>query len=382
MGGDDFVGLVLDTFGDRRSGYGFRVNAAGARQDGLIAGVDQFSTDWDGIWDARSQRTHDGWTVEIVIPIRSLGFRQRGQAWSIELERYVPREGRSFRWANTAIDGDITDFSRAGQLAGVDHLRQGVGIEFAPYITGRSTRAFTGGPEHAYQGDVGGEVTYRLTPGLAIVGTVNTDFAETEVDTRQINLTRFPLFYPEKRAFFAEGSSLFEFGYGLGGSDAKFIPFFSRRVGLVEGQQVPILGGAKLLGRAGRWGLAVLDVQTGDSPVSRGTNLFAARATYDVSSELRIGTVVTNGHPDGVSQNSLVGVDAVWRTSRFQGNKNLILSSWLARGFDDNKEQRGSRTGYGAAVYYPNDRWYGSFEYNRFGEGFDPALGFLPRRGV
>lgn len=382
MDGDDFVGLTLDTFGDRRSGYSFRVNAAGARQDGLIAGVDQYSTDWDGIWDARTKRTQTGWSAEIVIPIRSLGFRQKGQAWSIELERYVPREGRNFRWANTAIDGDITDFSRAGQLTGLEHLRQGAGWEFAPYITGRSVRAYFGGRHHAYQGDVGGEVTYRLTPQLAIVGTVNTDFAETEVDTRQINLTRFPLFFPEKRAFFSEGSSLFEFGYGLGGEAGKFIPFFSRRVGLVEGQQVPILGGVKLLGRAGRWGLALLDVQTSDSPVSRGANLFAARVTYDISSELRVGTVLTNGTPIGVGRNTLAGADAVWRTSRFRGDKNLIASGWIARVFDDRKDQRGSRMGHGAAVYYPNDRWYGSFEYNHFGDALDPALGFLPRRGV
>ncbi len=380
--GDDFVGVLLDTYGDRRSGYGFRVNAAGARQDGLIAGVNQFASDWDGIWDARTRRTSTGWTAELVIPVRSLAFRQKGQSWSLELERWVPRERRSFRWANIDINGDFTDFSRAGRLSGLDHLRQGVGLEYAPYVIARRTREFTGGPQHAYQGDVGGEVTYRITPELAIVGTVNTDFAETEVDTRQINLSRFPLLFPEKRAFFAEGASLFQFGYGIGGDEGKFIPFFSRRVGLVEGQQVPIAGGAKLLGRVGRWGLALLDVQTGDSPVSRAANLFAGRISYDVSPELRIGTIVTNGHPDGVSRNALVGTDAVWRTSRFQGNKNLVVSGWLARGFDDRKEQRGSRTGHGFVVRYPNDRWFASFDYHHFGEALDPALGFLPRSGI
>src|SRR5215470_2100471 len=137
--GDDTVSIVLDTYGDRRTGYFFQINAAGARNDGLISNAQNVSLDWDGVWDARTQRTNDGWTTEIVIPSRTLSFTRHRPTWGLNAERFVPRERLTLRWSSPTLDSFLFDLSRAGELSGVGELRQGVGVEFSPYITGRST---------------------------------------------------------------------------------------------------------------------------------------------------------------------------------------------------------------------------------------------------
>src|SRR5436190_3535480 len=164
MTGDDTVSIVLDTYGDRRTGYFFQINAAGARVDGLISRPETASLDWDGIWDARTAGTPEGWSAEIVIPSRTLSFTPGLNNWGLNLERFIPRERLWLRWSSPTLDSFLYDLSRAGRLSGLAELQQGKGIF-----------------------------------------TANTDFAETEVDTRQNNLTRFPLFFPETRSFFLEG---------------------------------------------------------------------------------------------------------------------------------------------------------------------------------
>jgi hypothetical protein len=374
--GDDTVSIVLDTYGDRRTGYLFQINAAGARIDGLISGPEEPSLDWDGIWDAHTARSKDAWSAEIAIPARTLNFKRGLQDWGLNLERFVARERLTLRWASPTLDSFLVDLSRAGSLAGVEDLRQGRGLEFSPYLIGKMLGDFPLGAR-TWQGAGGGDFTWRIAPQLAAVATVNTDFAETEVDARQINLTRFPLFFPEKRAFFLEGANQFEFAAGLG---EAFIPFFTRRIGLLEGRQIPINGGLKLNGRAGRWNLGILDVQTRETPLAPGTNLFAGRVSYDLTRKLRVGTILTHGDPTGLRQNTLAGFDAVWRTSTFRGNKNLLLAGWTA--FSAGDIPQGQRSGWGFRVDYPNDRIDCFNNLAEFGEALDPALGFLPRPGT
>lgn len=394
MEGDDTVSVVLDTYGDRRTGYYFRINAAGARADGLISTPEDVSLDWDGIWDARTARTESGWSAEIVIPSRTLSFARGLNRWGLNLSRYVPRENLSLRWASPTLDSFIYDLSRAGTLEDVEGLQQGKGLELTPYAVGR-TRQFYGVSPRSWQGAVGGELTWKLTPQLVTVLTANTDFAETEVDSRQINLTRFPLFFPEKRGFFLEGANQYEFALGMQIPDSpQFIPFFSRRIGLVGGQQIPIDVGIKLNGRVNRWNLALLDVQTRDtevpqpiqqelglpSPLIPGTNLLAGRISYDVNEHLRVGTIFTHGDPEALRSNTLLGFDAVWRTSKFRGDKNLLLGAWAATTQGDLGP--GSRAAWGVKADYPNDLWDCAASLNQYGEAFDPLLGFLPRQAV
>jgi len=393
--GDDTVSIVLDTYGDRRTGYFFQINAAGTRVDGLISTADSVSLDWDGIWDARTARTPDGWSAEIVIPSRTLSFTPGLNDWGLNLERFIPRERQWLRWSSPTLDSFLYDLSRAGRLTGVGEVQQGKGLEITPYAVGKTKQFYGAGSSRSWQGAVGGEVTWKITPQLVTVFTANTDFAETEVDTRQINLTRFPLFFPEKRSFFLEGANQYDFGLGLTRQDSPlFIPFFSRNVGLLDGAQIPIDAGVKINGRVGKWNLGILDVQTRQtivsdqvaqdlglpSPVVPGTNLFAGRISYDFNENLRIGTIVTHGDPEARRNNTLAGIDAVWRTSKFLGNKNLQFGAWTATTQGD--VGPGSKVGWGLSADYPNDLLDCNASVNQFGIALEPLLGFLPRPGT
>src|SRR5256885_995447 len=379
---DDTVSIVLDTYGDRRTGYFFQINAGGTRTDGLISDPQNISLDWDGIWDARTAKTADGWSAEIVIPSRTLSFSRGLDQWGLNVQRFIARGGRTWlRWSSPTLDSFLYDLSRAGVLSGMGAIEQGKGVELIPYATGKSTR-FYGVSPRSWQASEGGDLTWKITPQLVSVFTANTDFAETEVDARQINLTRFPLFFPEKRAFFLEGANQYDFGLGL---SEQFIPFFSRRVGLSEnGDQIPLDGGVKLNGRVGRWNLAALDVQTRDANTSAGfvpgTNLLAGRVSYDLTDKFRVGTLFTNGNPDGIRGNRLLGLDAVWRTSTFRRNKNLFIGGWTARAQGD--VGPGERQGWGFKIDYPNDLWDRTTSLNQYGEALNPGLGFLPRPGT
>jgi len=373
---DDTVKIALDTFGDGRTAYFFQINSGGARTDGLISGPENDSRDWDGIWDAAARRTPFGWTAEIRIPAATLRFPESRAVWGLNVERYVPRKLMFLRWSGATLDAKFDDLSRAGSLSGVAGLRQGLGLSVVPYALGEYVDDPVAG-RRFLKGQVGGDVRYSFTPQLDGVLTARPDFAEAEADARQVNLTRFPLFFPEKRAFFLEGSNLFDFGLGL--SD-YFIPFYSRHVGLFEGTIVPIDAGAKVLGQAGRFGIAVLDTQTAAAGGAERANLFAGRLTYDVDEHLRVGAIGTNGDPSGVGSNWLAGGDATWRTSTFQENKNFFVGVWGAGTGGD--VGNGRRTGYGVKIEYPNDLWDVSFRFDEFGDSFRPALGFLPRPSV
>ena len=374
--GDDTVSIVLDTYGDRRTGYLFVINAAGARADGLISDPEHPSLDWDGIWDARAARSEQGWSAEVEIPALTLNFTPGLKSWGLNLERFVARERITLRWASPTLDSFLYDFSRAGALTGVEDLKQGRGLEFSPFGVGRMKDVFAVSPR-AWQGAEGFDLRWRMTPQMGAVFTLNTDFAETEVDLRQINITRFPLFFPEKRTFFLEGANQFEFGLGLG---TNFIPFFTRRVGLLRGQPVPINAGLKLNGRAGKWNLALLDVETRETKRAPATNLLAGRVSYDLTEKFRLGTLFTNGDPEGRRSNTLVGLDGVWRTSTFRGNKNFLVGAWAAVSAGDLPE--GRRAGWGFKVDYPNDLWDCFVTLRSFGGALTPALGFLPRPGT
>jgi len=382
MDGDDTISIVLDTSGDKRTGYFFRVNKAGARADGLVAGREEANLDWDGIWDARTARTATGWSAEVEIPASTLSFRRGLTTWGVNFERRIARDHTAMRWASPTLDAFFFDLSRAGSLVNVTGLDQGRGIEVSPFIAGRSRIEYPG-PAHAWQSQIGGDATWRITSQLAAVFTFNTDFAEAEVDSLQLNVTRFPLFYPEKRPFFLEGANQFGFAFGL---EDDFIPFFSRNIGLFQGGQIPIDGGFKLMGRAGKWNIGLLDVETrtawspSAAAVVPQTNLFAGRISYEVTPEIHVGSIFTNGNPDGLHSNSLAGFDASWRTSELFGSKNFQIAGWTA--FSRGDGPHGSRTGCGYIIDYPNDLLDCFTALNQFGEALNPGLGFLPRPGI
>jgi hypothetical protein len=392
---DDTVSVLLDTFGDRRTGYYFQINAAAARLDGLISGPGDLSINWDGIWTAKTAKTADGWSAEIWIPAQTLNFAGGSTHWGLQLDRSVVRNQTELRWASPILNADLYDFSRAGAMVLDAPLKQGLGLEFAPYVNGTMIRDFPT-VDRNWTARTGGELTWRITPQLAAILSINTDFAETEVDSRQIDITPWPLYFPEKRAFFLEGSNLFNFGLGLDGLTnlqlpISFIPFFSRNVGLLDGYDIPLDGGFKLNGHVGPWSLAFLDAKTRTAYVPsfvvndlglssskvEGTNLLASRVAYDVDKHLRIGGIVTHGDPEAQVSNTLAGADAVWNTPKFLGNHTLQLGAWGATTQGDVPD--GNREAWGLRVAYPSDLFNCTAGTNRFGQGFDPLLAYLPR---
>ena len=374
---DDHITLVIDPFLDHRNGFFFVVNPAGARADGQISNnAEELNYEWDGIWDARTRITEEGWVAEIVVPFKSLRFKPGQGVWGFNVERQIKRLQEHDRWASPRPDVWISNLAAAGQLSGLNGLRQGIGLDIRPFVSAgeeNSTGTFKPGL------DVFKSITSSLTASL----TVNTDFAETEVDARQINLTRFELFFPEKRTFFLEGAGVYDIA-GLGGKNADLIPFFSRSIGLLSGQEVPILFGLKVTGRQAGLNVGVLDVQTRDTTLEEGSlagqNLLAVRVSKNLFEQSWIGAIATHGNPTGAGDNSLIGVDARLATSHFRGGRNLSLSLYGLR--TDDRVSAKVDYAYGFKLDYPNDLWNVALNWKRIGEGFNPAMGFVPRTGI
>lgn len=267
LANEDHIQFVLDTYLDGRSGYVFIVNPHGARYDALVANQGEGeNAQWDAIWEAATHRDNAGWSAEILIPIKSLLFKRGLSEWGFNVERRIQRLLETSRWASPDRDVKINVTSRAGLLTGVPAFDLGAGISVRPSVTSSVGKS---APGVSAVSDVSAslDVTKRLGGNTLGSLTVNTDFAETEVDTRRTNLTRFPLLFPEKRTFFLENSDIFDFGPGLGsssGTSGDVIPFFSRRIGLLGGREVPLDAGVKIAGREGATNFGALLVRTGN----------------------------------------------------------------------------------------------------------------------
>lgn len=379
LNSEDHIQIVLGPFMDGRSGYLFAINPSGARYDGLIdPGGDEENDQWDGIWEAASRRTATGWSAEIVIPVQTLSFNPGLREWHFNVQRRIQRRLEWSRWASPARQYDLSQTSRAGVITNLPAFDLGVGLTVRPSVSsGAGVPAPGAGVDAEFQPSL--DVTQRLGANFLASVTANTDFAETEVDTRRTNLTRFPLFFEEKRTFFLEGSDIFSFGLGL---DEDVIPFFSRRIGLVSGREVPIIGGAKINGRTGNTNIGGVLVGTNDVPdVGPDEAVMAVgRVKQNLWSESWVGGIASVGDPLGRAGSWLGGVDFTFATSRFRGDKNFLLGAWaLATGRSD---LEGDTSAYGFTIDYPNDRWDVSLTHKRIGRDFDPAMGFVPRRGV
>ena len=375
---EDHIRLLFDTFLDQRSGYVFAVNPNGARYDALVSSRgEEENESWDTIWEAAATRTTNGWSAEIRIPIRSLAFAKGLDRWGFNVERRIQRLQETSRWASPTQDARVTQPSRAGLLTNLPPFALGVGLTVRPTVTGGGSKA---GPRASVDGrfEPSIDASQRMGPNLLATVTVNTDFAETEVDTRRTNLTRFPLFFPEKRTFFLEGTDIFDFGLGLG---EDLVPFHSRRIGLVAGQEVPLIGGGKMTGRVGGANIGALAVHTGEADsLAPAATMAVARVRQNVLRESSVGAIATVGDPLGRPNSWLAGTDATFQTSHFRGDKNLLVGVW---GLVTNRDGLvGDRTAAGVRVDYPNDLWDASVGVTRIGDGFDPSLGFVPRSGV
>lgn len=380
---EDHIKLVLDTYLDGRSGYVFAVNPNGARYDALVANQGEGEdSNWDAVWEAATARAPDGWSAEIRIPLKSLLFKRGLAAWGFNVQRRVQRLQETHRWASPERDYKVTQTSRAGLITGLPAFDLGVGLSIRPAFTASGGQP---APDTRMQNeqDLSLDVTQRLGANSLASLTINTDFGETEVDTRRTNLTRFPLVFPEKRTFFLEGSDIFAFGLGTN-DDVR--PFFSRRVGLFSGSEVPLEVGLKVNGREGNTNFGALVVRTGhsDAPgldtLALENAMAVARVKQNVLRESSIGFIATVGDPLGRGNAWLAGPDMTFQTSHFGGDKNFLVGVWgLAM---DRDGLTGRKSAWGAKIDYPNDLWDIALTYKELGDGFDPSLGFVPRPGV
>jgi hypothetical protein len=377
---DDYISVVIDPFLDHRNGFFFDINPAGARSDGQISNSAEFSDmTWDGIWNAHARITDDGWIAEIVIPFKTLRFKPGQSVWGLNFERGIKRHNETDRWSGPRQNIWLTNLAEAGQLEGLPEARQGMGLDIRPY------GLLVHKEGNNWEVDGGLDISKNLAPNLNASLTINTDFAETEVDARQVNLTRFDLFYPEKRAFFLEGAGVFDIATG-NSFIPDLIPFFSRRIGLTQrngiSSEVPIIAGGKITGRQSRFNIGLMDVQTDDVKEIglNGQNLFAARVSRDFWKQSYVGGIFTRGNPIGNGENTLVGADARFATSNFMGDKNLSLSLFLFQTDDEFSNTQDYAGGF--AIDYPNDRWYLGLGWKQVGKDFNPALGFAPRTNM
>ncbi|MYF69954.1 MAG: carbohydrate binding family 9 domain-containing protein, partial [Proteobacteria bacterium] len=378
---DDRIEVILDPFNNMRTGYRFQLNPRGVRRDGLFDRGTNVNEDWDGIWHAEAVIGDEGWTAEIVIPFKSLNFDPNNPDWGFTVGRAIPRKQEKMAW--TSFDRDIHP-SSAGVLSGFSGLQQGRGLDIIPSISLAGNQNYLTDSK-ATQTDPSLDVFYNFSPSLTGILTFNTDFSSTEVDDRQVNLTRFPTFFPEKRDFFLKDVDIFSFGPGRSGNgrNANGIPYFSRRIGLSDtGQAVDINSGAKLTGRIGRFNVGVLGVNQdgfeGRSGYVDESNLFVGRLSANVLEESSVGMIFTSGNPRSNIDNSLAGADFRYRSRRLLPGRTTEGSLWFQQADSANVEVDESNWGMDFGVN-ASEGLSGRVEYEVMQPNFDPALGFVRR---
>ena len=401
---NDTFTAFFDTFYDRRNGFNFYTNPLGARADQQFTNEGNPNADWNPVWDVRTGRFAGGWTVEMEIPFKTLRYRSEPpHVWGIQLRRAIRRKNEWVYLTRLPISAGggsgsagIFRVSAAGSLVGLEPPPASRNIEVKPYAIGGLTTDLTASPQVVDEGSGAGglDVKYGITQNLTADFTWNTDFAQVEVDERQVNLTRFPLFFPEKREFFLEGRGIF--GFARGGVTGRFggpgggpvggvfgdvnVPqlFYSRKIGLEEGRVVPIVGGARVTGKIGQFDVGALNIQAGDEAISRSdpTNFTVVRLRRDILRRSSVGAMFTNRSVSRVAPGSsqAYGVDGT-----FAFFENLSLITYLARTRVPGPDHRGKDTSYQGAFEYAADRYGLKVDHLLVEDNFLPEVGFLRR---
>jgi len=396
---DDWFFFQIDPFLDRRSGYRFATNPNGVRFEAIFKSPTDMEQNWEGIWQGESSIDGDGWVSEMRIPFQTLSFNPENSEWGINFARGIQRNNERLAWYSRNRQDSP---GAAGIVTGMNGMRQGMGLDVVPGVTLSRERLFGSGPTAGV--DENFEPTldlfYKVTPSLNAALTINTDFSAAEVDDRQVNLTRFSLFFPEKRDFFLRDADIFEFGqigtYGfsirdgtgnsalMGAGQQNARPFFSRRIGLSgSGTPVDIEVGGKLSGRVGNFNVGSLLVSQDEDLLNgvEASEIFVGRAVRNVFSESQIGVMLTDGDPQSNLDSSLVGADFRYRNSQLANGKTVEANAWIQK--TDTEGKQGNDLAYSFSLSSPNNTgWTGAAVYSRVEQNFDPAVGFVSRTGI
>ena len=386
---NDHFGVMFDTYYDRRSGFAFYTTPLGARADYSVVDEGGSNTDWNPVWTSATGRFDGGWIVEMAIPLKSIRYRAgKDQVWGVQLRRSVRRKNE---WGyltpvpqSLAGPQALNRISAAGTLVGLDLPESGKNLELKPYGVSRVTsdRLRTPPVSNQFGSEFGGDMKYGITPNLTADFTYNTDFAQVEIDEQQVNLTRFSLFFPEKRDFFLEGRGIFDFARGglgaITGANTNDLPylFYTRRIGLNAGRVVPIDAGGRLTGKVGQYAVGLMNIQTGDEAVSltRPTNFTVARIKRDVFKRSSIGVMATNRSlaASDSGSNQAYGVDGT-----FSFFDNVTTAAYWAR--TSTAGHHGNDQSYQARYDYNADRYGARAEFLAVGKDFNPEVGFVRR---
>lgn len=375
---DDNVLLLIDSFDDHRSGFLFGTNPNGAMWDAQFNGIDDANENWNGIWDVAVTRDSAGWTAEFRIPFATLRFRSGGSGnFGFNVQRFIRRKNETALWRGWGRTEGIYRLIYEGEVRGFDGVHGRTQLELYPYALGSATA-----PTHDPMGDrlqsgaadakVGADAKLAITPAVTADLTVNTDFAQVEVDQQVINLTRFPTFFPEKRTFFLESSGIFDFA-----TPGRIQPFYSRRIGLTDsGQVVPLLAGGRVYGRAGPWRFGALDVQTGAGDQA---NDLVVRVKHDLLERSYIGAIGVQRTPrSGAETERVAGLDV--DLPLVIGRQNLEPSFWVMG--SDTPGSKGFPLAWRYGTDFPNDLFDAFVSLYRVDGGFAPTLGFTQRTGI
>jgi hypothetical protein len=386
---DDRFMWNIDTYNNQQSGYFFEMNPSGLMGDALRGATFQ-NRQWDGIWNAKARRSEIGWTLEIEIPFRTLNFDPKAEFWGINFQRSVKRKNEESVWMGWGRNQGLNRLSNAGMLTGLQDIQVGHGIDLKPYAVA-TAESFPGRGDNRTRANAnaGLDLFYSPTPRLRANLTINTDFAQTEVDHRLTNLTRFPTFFPEKRDFFLDGSTFFDFQSTAIGNSV--IPFFSRRIGLdAAGNPQKIDAGGKFAGQFGRTDVGALYVRTGREergPAGQrqtipGEDFAVVRAKRRILRQSYIGGLYTARSMGGSSSpnRQTAGGDFVLATSSFMGSEQLSLGGFFVN--TTNPRRTGKNNSFGVQLDYPNDPWNVGILYREIQANYDAAVGFTPRTGI
>jgi len=397
---DDYFEFVLDTYHDHRSAYYFITNPHGVKREAKMANEGRdYNPAWDGVWSCKAKITEEGWFIEIAIPWKTLRFDEEGSsAWGFNCARMIRRKNEHVYWQHIPREfgrqAGIFRLSQAGSLHGIADAKMGGNLELMPYFLGGMENDSNTNFATDRMSDVGLDAEVALTANLALDLTLNTDFAQVEADQEQVNLTRFSLYYPEKREFFLEGAEVFAFGGGggspwhHGGSDMDL--FYSRQLGLVDGHEARILGGAKMVGKVGKYQVGLMNILTDDvtyreedlSTTVNGANFTVVRFRRDILQRATIGMMLLNKEVLHSSYfNRSLGVDGHFPLSLY-----FTVSGYLAATFGPEKTEDGQTIDRNKqnlagkiSLDYNSDLWRASLSHLDIGAQFNPEMGFIRR---